>query len=474
MSSSAKSWWAASSAQARVTTLGGVVLAAALTVVSYVVWTSPSGPVGTVVDAVQEAERNPLLDQRNELLSEVVALQKQLTESDQDVSDLLAKLQATEQALAEAQAAADANAAPPSTPPAGGSGPKPGAVPPPPEPVTEGVTAPPKADLLQPAGNYAGLYTAQAPFNWATFDDASTKSGALPSVVGYFGGWDQSYRGDAVSRSWARGMLPMLTWESRPMAAPNSQVDEPEYSIPAILGDPASGTPGAFDDYLHQYARDIVATGLPLAIRFDHEMNGQWYPWSEDDGRGGSINGNRPGDYVKLWQYVHDIFESEGANEYVIWVWSPNIINNLPSTHKTFDYLASLYPGDEYVDWVGLSGYLRPPYKEENNFTFDYTFGASLAQLRELTDKPIYLAEVGASEIDGHKIDWITSFFESMADPANDDIIGFSWFSLAVTSYVEGELATNDWRIDSRPETLAAYIAGLTRPENQFLLTPFP
>jgi beta-mannanase len=173
-----------------------------------------------------------------------------------------------------------------------------------------------------------------------------------------------------------------------------------------------------------------------------------------------------------MWRHVHDIFQQEGANKLVIWVWSPNIVNNLPAKHTVPGYLQSLYPGDDYVDWVGLSGYLRPPYKSDNDFSFDYTFKASLNQLRALTTKPKILSEVGASETGGHKATWITSFFNSLAKPENSDVIGFSWFDLAVTSYVEGVRATNDWRIDSRADTLAAFIAGITKPEDNFTLTP--
>jgi len=175
-----------------------------------------------------------------------------------------------------------------------------------------------------------------------------------------------------------------------------------------------------------------------------------------------------------MWRHVHDIFQQEGANSLVIWVWAPNIVNNLPASHQTAAYLQGLYPGDQYVDWVGLSGYLRPPYKSDNNFSFDYTFTPSLNALRNLTSKPIILAEVGASETDGHKPTWITSFFQGLAKPENSDIIGFSWFNLAVTSYVEGVRATNDWRIDSRSDSLSAFIAGITRPEDDFTLTPAP
>jgi hypothetical protein len=123
---------------------------------------------------------------------------------------------------------------------------------------------------------------------------------------------------------------------------------------------------------------------------------------------------------------------------------------------------------------VGLSGYLRPPFKSDNDFSFDYTFKPSLDKLRGITKKPILLAEIGASETEGHKPTWITSFFSALGKPENSDIIGFSWFNLAVTSYVEGVRATNDWRIDARPDSLSAFIAGLTRPEDDFTLTPAP
>ncbi|MDQ0646786.1 mannan endo-1,4-beta-mannosidase [Microbacterium natoriense] len=330
----------------------------------------------------------------------------------------------------------------------------------------ETVTAPSIASILAPESRYFGMYTSQAPFDFATFDDAAMDAGSRQSLVGYFGGWDQTYRGDVVTASWKRGLLPMLTWESRPISAPNDQTVLPEYSLPRILA-------GDFDAYLHQYAKDIVATGLPLAIRLDHEMNGTWYPWSEQKSDGSSLNGNGPGDFVAMWRHVHDIFAAEGANQFVIWTWAPNIVNNLPTRHQDVSYLQSLYPGDEYVDLVGASGYLRTPFKPENDFTFGYTFDATLDQLRAITDKPIIIAEVGATETGGHKAAWVTSMFDAFADPANDDIIGFAWFNLAVTTISGGERVTNDWRIDSRADSLAAFATGLADPAGRFRLIPY-
>jgi len=452
-------WWASSHRNARGALLGAVTLVLALTGTSVFIWTTPSiSPVtgaARVVKSLTEAEQ--LRTQRDQLAARVAQLTAQLNNRSASLGYTRAQLDASSQAVAslkaqlaqlqtaQASAAKSANATHGSTTPTGR------------------VTAPSKAELLNPTSPYFGMYTEQAPFNFAGFDSTSTEIGARPSMVGYFAGWDQPFRADAVTSAWKRNLLPMMTWESRPINDPNGVIDAPTYSLPNIIA-------GNFDAYLHQYAKDIATTGLPLAIRLDHEMNSTWYPWVEDDGHGNAINGNRPGDYVKMWQHVHDIFEAEGANQYVIWVWAPNRVDNLTSSHRALPYLQSLYPGDDDVDWVGMSGYLRPPFAADQQYTFDETFGATLAQLRSVAKKPIVLAEVGASETDGHKPTWITNFFSGLNADDNKDIIGFSWFDLAVSTYVQGSLATNDWRIDSRPESLAAFTAGLIGTGSRFHL----
>lgn len=483
----AAAWWSQSRSRSQATAVAAIVLTAVLVGISAYVWVSPTGaPLRKAVNqaaetvtpfAAQNAELKRNLDRATETIAsqkgKLTALQKaalaaqaaaakQLATAQQKASAAESQLASVKSQLTAAQAKSNSGSSASGSTASGssgsGSGSSGGS-------AAAPITAPARADLVNPAKRYYGMYTEQAPFNWATFDATSSKVGVSPNMVGYFSGWDETFRANAVTRSWQQGRMPLMTWESRPIGAGNDTVDAPEYSLPNIIR-------GDFDAYLRQYAKDIVATGLPLGIRLDHEMNGIWYPWSETDGQGKSINGNSPGDYVKMWQHVHDVFQQEGANNLVVWVWAPNIVNNLPATHKAPGYLESLYPGDAYVDWVGLSGYLRPPYKSDNDFSFDYTFKASLNELRSITGKPIILAEVGASETDGHKAAWIDSFFQALGRPENDDIIGFSWFNLAVTSYVEGVRATNDWRIDSRADSLSAFITGLTRPEDDFALTP--
>jgi mannan endo-1,4-beta-mannosidase len=463
-----RSWWAPTTTRARWAAVGAIALVIALAVTTALVWISPqtspitgasraSAAVTRLIDAQSRADRlqrqvDALQDQIDGKNRKLVTQSSALGHANSQLTIAQQQLQALQSSAAAKAAAAKAvttgkgrtsTLAPPAAP----------------------VTAPSKDALLHPDAPYFGMYTQQAPFNWATYDATTAEIGAQTNLVGYFQGWDQPFRADAVTRSWQHGQMPMMTWESRPISDANDVVDVPDYSLSKIID-------GGFDAYLHQYAHDVAATGLPVAIRLDQEMNAIWYPWSETDGSGNSINGNSAGQFVQMWRHVHDVFQAEGANAYVIWDWSPNRIDNLPATHQGQAYTASLYPGDDYVDWVGMSAYLRPPYAAGQKFTFDETFGRTLTQLRAITTKPIILSEIGASETEGHKAAWMNSFFQGLNDPANADIIGFSWFDLAVTSYVQGVRQTNDWRIDSRPDSLAAFVAGLTAPGGRFRLEP--
>ncbi|MDQ0644026.1 glycoside hydrolase family 26 protein [Microbacterium murale] len=474
MSSAPRSqnWWAATPAAGRRGIIGGAFLVIALLIVSAFVWASPGGatpPPGLDAQLAASQDENASLQEKLDAAESQLEAANRATPSPTPTPTPVPMPTPTPTVVPEEPVApesetiivyrdADSEAQP--RPPA--PAPPPVTTVPPPEPVT----APDIASILSPEQRYFGMYTAQAPFNFATFDEAALQAGSRQSLVGYFGGWDQTFRGDVVTSAWERGLVPMLTWESRPIDAPNDQSELPEYALPRIIE-------GDFDEYIRQYARDIVATGLPLAIRLDHEMNGTWYPWSEQRTDGTSLNGNGPGDFVTMWQHVHDIFEAEGAGDLVIWTWAPNIVNNLPSRHQDISYLQSLYPGDEYVDLVGVSGYLRSPFKEENNFTFDYTFDAILEQLRAITDKPLIIAEAGATEVGGNKPQWVASMFDAFAQPKNDDLIGFAWFNLAVTTISGGERVTNDWRINSRADSLAAFQEGLADPVSRFQIIPY-
>ncbi|MEV6763694.1 glycosyl hydrolase [Streptomyces sp. NPDC051105] len=109
-------------------------------------------------------------------------------------------------------------------------------------------------------------------------------------------------------------------------------------------------------------------------------------------------NGNHRGDYVKAWRHVHDLFEQAGADN-VVWLWSPNVVRDAPAVS-----LRGLYPGDAYVDLVGMTGY------QDDESTAGAVFDATLARLRGLTGRPVVIAETGARP-GRKKAAWIAAFF---------------------------------------------------------------
>jgi beta-mannanase len=172
-------------------------------------------------------------------------------------------------------------------------------------------------------------------------------------------------------------------------------------------------------------------------LRFAHEMNGNWYPWSEQR------NGNRPGDYVRAWRHVHALFDRVGARN-VIWVWSPNIIRAVPGVS-----LRALYPGDQWVDWVGMVGY------GVGETTAGATFDPTLAVLRQVTRRPVLITETGAQP-GPYKATWTANLFQWLK--AHHEVIGFIWFE---RNKAAGGRA--DWRFTADSRTLRAFKGGIVR-----------
>ena len=317
-------------------------------------------------------------------------------------------------------------------------------------------TAASKATLAQPSAKYFGVAQDGLPGDSAMFDRLSVQAGKAPSSVGWFSGFDSDFGSAQVTAAWSRGALPVITWMST-AANPASGHTPSEYTLSHIIN-------GDLDGYLTKYAGDIVRTNLPVVIRFDHEMNGNWYPWSA-----GMYN-NTPAKFVEAWRHIWTVFNNVGANSNVIWLWSPSRIDNL-KPHATTGGgvgqtdLAEDYPGDQYVDWVGASMYLRVT---KTGPTYSATFGKTVSALEALCNKPLFIPETAAVETDSTtgadvsalKAEWIANAFAGfLADPR---IVGFLWFNNPATATVNGVPVTNNWRIDSSTAALSAFQRGVS------------
>ena len=184
------------------------------------------------------------------------------------------------------------------------------------------------------------------------------------------------------------GAIPVFSWNST--SSPPS-IDQPAFSLGKVID-------GTYDSYIREFALKAKAWGHPFFLRFDWEMNGFWFPWSE------GVNGNTPGQFVAAWRHVHDIFTSVGATN-ATWVWCPNV-----DLYNTLTPLGELYPGDSYVDWTGIDGFnwgkrRGSPGWQNFNQVFHRTYKRIIT--RVAPGKPVMLAEVAASDKGGSKPTWI-------------------------------------------------------------------
>ena len=234
----------------------------------------------------------------------------------------------------------------------------------------------------------------------------------------------------------SHGSIPLYSWASEG----NGGVEEQsEFQLADIAA-------GHFDSYIRRWAEEAKAWGHPFFLRFDWEMNGNWFPWSE------SVDGNHTGEFVTAWRHVHNIFTQVGATN-VSWVWCPyaNPAGNLQSP-------ASLYPGDAYVDWTCLDGYNKGTLAPTGKWrSLEYLIGPNY---REITgtvapSKPMILAEVASTEHGGSKSEWIEDMFDALPT-VFPKVRGLLWFDY----YDQG----NDWPIESSTAATEAFAAGISDP----------
>lgn len=256
-------------------------------------------------------------------------------------------------------------------------------------------------------------------------DDFAAVSGAPTGVYQWYQGWAGSPAFDAAraDAAVARGALPLLTWEPW---TPGAGAEQPEYALARIAD-------GTHDAYITAFARQAHIWGGRLGLRFLHEMNAPFYPW------GAGVNGNTPADAVTAWNHVREIFEREGADN-VVWVWCVNV------QQPGYAEYASLYPGDDAVDWVAVDGYNGGTALPWGGWRSPQEiFGRSVADLHELTDRPLAITETASTDQGGDKAAWIRDLF---AFATAEDVRVLVWFEYAKET---------DWRVGSSPAAAEAF-----------------
>lgn len=216
----------------------------------------------------------------------------------------------------------------------------------------------------------------------------------------------------------------------------NENNADPFYSLKKIAD-------GNFDRELTEYANDVKKFGEPVMIEFGTEMNGDWFPWS-----GVYSNGN-PGIFKNAYIRIIEIFRKQKA-ENVTWVFH---VNYDSSPKEKWNTMADYYPGDEYIDWIGMSIYgAQHPNDEWVNISG--IFETAYKELAAVSlNKPLAVFEFGVIE-NKLKPEWIKEFFSIIKDRKFSRIKGISYWH---SNWDNQDGSYSFMRIDSSPESLEAY-----------------
>jgi hypothetical protein len=258
-------------------------------------------------------------------------------------------------------------------------------------------------------------------------DQYANLVGGMPAIVNVGGDWTNAPTFKPWVMDYIRnyGSTPMWTWEPADM---NVDGPQPAFTAKVI-------TAGRYDGYIHNFARAARDWGYPFFIRFAHEMNGNWYPWSTG---AGNLNGNEPADFRAMWRYVHGIFSTVGAHN-AVWVWCVN------TSYPGSTPLPQVYPGNDVVDWIGIDGYNQGGSQWQS---LQQVFGDTYHTVTTHTNKPVMLCEVASAEQGGSKAQWITNGFLTTIPKQLPRVRAVLWFDWRM-----GE----DWRVNSSSASLAAF-----------------
>jgi hypothetical protein len=237
--------------------------------------------------------------------------------------------------------------------------------------------------------------------------------------------------------------------------------------------------------------------GVATFVRFAHEMNGSWYPW-----------GQQPDAYVAAFRTVAEAVQAAPASAMV---WAPNEGAGYPFGGGPFeaapgsneraaldtdgdgeltaadDPYSPYWPGEDVVDWVGMSLYfwgLEYPWGE-NELAPTGRFAAQLtgqptgahdeasqvpdfyAEYAEGQDKPMAIIETAALyDPDGGGPDEAavkSGWFQQVFSPDTRDRFGrigmINWFEWRKDEPEVGEVI--DWRLASDRELARSLLGGV-------------
>jgi hypothetical protein len=218
--------------------------------------------------------------------------------------------------------------------------------------------------------------------------------------------------------------------------------------MPLIVkgGSLSAAAAGEYDDQFRKIAALMVAKGQANAlIRLGWEFNGNWYPWNAN---------NDPVSFVAAFRHVVDVLRSTPGQQFRI-IWNPSVgVGNVAPDQ--------LWPGDSYVDMIGIDFYNQswrpqdtdPAVRWQGYLTANYglNWAGSFAAAHH---KMIVVPEwATGTRPDGHGWGDDALFIRNMAAWMRDHNVGYQGYWDFTASDYDGTMSAGKF-----PQTLSAYKA---------------
>ena len=236
----------------------------------------------------------------------------------------------------------------------------------------------------------------------------SDLGGKLPGILNFYADFLSPVPLSDLQAIEAKGSIPLISWGGAGSCA-SSSIPTGQYSSGIAAGQ--------YDQQITQYANSLKAFGHPVFVRWFWEMN----LGKKNDPCNGSAGASG---YVAAWRHIYTLFHQAGATN-VAFVWCPALSAGLTSADN-------FYPGADYVDWIGVDGYL----KDQNNASsFADLLGPWYAKYATY-QKPLIVGETGAPQNDQ------ANYFEGISQS-----VPTQFPSLKAILYFDAPGKNGDWSL---------------------------
>lgn len=203
---------------------------------------------------------------------------------------------------------------------------------------------------------------------------------------------------------------------------------------------------GSYDNAIKSWATGIKATHSPVLVRLGNEMNANWTVWNS------LYTYNDPDLYKLAFRHIVDLYREVGATN-AKFVWNPN---STSSPSYAWNDATLYYPGDNYVDWVGMTAYNFGDLGGGKFKSFDQLYETLYhTYMRSFPSKPFVIPEFASVEAGGDKAQFIRDLFQK---------IPYKYPNLKIVNWFNAADGLYNFSIDSSSASKKAFQESLRNP----------